>query len=82
MNSDILDQSSHETGCPKCGSAKVSPVTYTWWGGIIGPRMMNHTKCESCNYRFNSKTRLSNTNNIIIYSVVVLVIAIGVVILI
>lgn len=64
-----------DTGCPKCGSPLVQPVKYTWWGGLLGPKLMHHTRCTECKYTFNSKTRKSNTANIIIYSVVLFVIA-------
>lgn len=68
--SDLLNDISAESGCPKCGSPLVQPVKFTWWGGILGPKLFNHTKCTACNYYFNSKTRRSNTPAIIIYSVV------------
>ena len=71
---DQLTEFSNETGCPKCGSGIITPVKYTWWGGFIGPKIFHHTKCESCGYRFNSKTRRSNTNAIIIYSVVIFIV--------
>ena len=67
---DQLNEFSSEIGCPKCGSESVTAVKYTWWGGLIGPKLMHHTKCQSCNYTYNSKTRKSNTAGIIIYSVV------------
>ena len=68
---DQLNEFSNEAGCPKCGNTLVSPVKYTWWGGLLGPKLLHHTKCDSCGYRYNSKTRKSNTNAIIIYSVVI-----------
>lgn len=71
---DQLKEFSNENGCPKCGSDIVSPVKYTWWGGVLGPKMLHHTKCESCGFKYNSKTRKSNTPSIIIYSVVIFVI--------
>ena len=72
---DQLKEFSNETGCPKCGSELVTPVKYTWWGGMLGPKIFHHTKCESCGYRYNSKTRKSNTPGIIIYSIIIFVIA-------
>lgn len=75
---DQLNEFVNETGCPKCGSGIISPVKYTWWGGILGPKMLHHTKCEACGYRYNSKTRKPNTNAIIIYSVVIFVIIIAI----
>ena len=72
---DQLNDINTETGCPKCGSPFVEKVKYTWWGGVIGPKLLHHTKCVECKYRFNSKTRQPNTTGIIIYSVVLIVIA-------
>ncbi|MEP7237767.1 MAG: hypothetical protein ABI685_07880 [Ferruginibacter sp.] len=72
---DQLNDFSNETGCPKCGSKTITPVKYTWWGGLLGPKLFHHTKCESCNYRFNRKTGKSNTMPIVLYSVVLFVLA-------
>ena len=74
---DQLTEFSNQMGCPKCGAESVSPVKYTWWGGILGPKLLHHTKCNSCGYTFNSKTRKSNTTAIIIYSVVIFAIVFG-----
>jgi hypothetical protein len=76
---DHLENVTDPNGCPQCGSSQISKVGYTWWGGVIGPRLLHHTKCEACKYRYNSKTRKSNTPGIIIYSVVLFVIAIVIV---
>lgn len=72
---DQLNEFTNENGCPKCGSKIISKVRYTWWGGLLGPRLLHHTKCETCGYRFNGKTGKSNTTAIIIYSVVLFAIA-------
>lgn len=72
---DQLGEFATETGCPKCGSKSVSKVKYTWWGGVLGPKMLHHTKCDSCGYTFNSKTGKSNTPGIIIYSVILFIAA-------
>lgn len=74
---DQLNEFTNETGCPKCGSKEISKVGYTWWGGVLGPRLLHHTKCKSCGCTFNSKTGKSNTPGIVIYSVVIFVIAFG-----
>ncbi len=71
---DQLNDFTNETGCPKCGSKIITPVKYTWWGGMLGPKLFHHTKCESCGYRFNRKTGKSNTTAIVIYSVIIFVI--------
>lgn len=60
--------------CPKCGSSDVKRVGYTWWGGAIGPRLMNHTKCNNCGTTYNGKSGKPNTNVIILYNVVMVTI--------
>jgi transposase-like protein len=54
----------------KCNSLNVKEIGYTWWGGIIGPKLLKHTKCNDCKFTYNRKTRESNTMPIVIYSVV------------
>jgi transposase-like protein len=76
--SDQLNEFSTEQGCPKCGSPLVEKVKYTWWGGLIGPKLLHHTKCAECKYTYNSKTRQSNTTGIVIYSIVLFAIAFAV----
>lgn len=63
--------------CPRCGQFGAKPITYTWWGGFLGPRMINHTKCPGCGHVFNGKTGRSNRLAITLY--VVVGIAVGVV---
>ncbi|WP_255154757.1 hypothetical protein [Ferruginibacter sp. HRS2-29] len=72
---DQLDQLVGKDGCPKCGSENITPVKYTWWGGVLGPKILHHTKCNACKFLYNSKTRKSNTTGIIVYSVILFVIA-------
>jgi len=59
--------------CPKCGGTNAEKMSFTWWGGIIGPRILTHVKCRNCAATFNGKTGKDNTNGIIIYCVVVFV---------
>ncbi len=62
--------------CFKCGSPDFRKLSYTWWGGILGPAIFSHVKCNNCGQSFNSKTGKSNTVPIVIYSVVLTVILI------
>lgn len=75
---DQLNEFTNETGCPKCGSKILTPVKYTWWGGVLGPKLLHHTKCKDCGYTFNSKTGKSNTLGIIMYSLVIFAVAFAV----
>jgi hypothetical protein len=46
-------------------------VGFTWWGGLIGSKIINHVECPMCHSRFNGKTGGDNTGAIAIYMVVV-----------
>jgi transposase-like protein len=60
--------------CPQCGSARVEKVKFTVWGGMLGPRMLNHVRCQDCKATFNGKTGKSNSGAIAAYLAVTLVI--------
>lgn len=78
---DHLHQFDDPNSCPNCGSPFIEPVKYTWWGGMLGPKLLHHTRCNECKFRFNSKTRKSNTTSIAIYFTISFVIAVAIVIL-
>ena len=63
--------------CPKCNAGGAERMSFTWWGGVIGPKVLTHVKCPGCGHAYNGKTGRDNTNGIIIYSVIVGVIAFG-----
>lgn len=63
--------------CPKCSNSNAEQLKFTWWGGLLGPKLLKHVKCNSCGAKYNGKTGKDNTTNIIIYSVVVGVIVFG-----
>ena len=56
--------------CPRCQQTYGEPVKFTWWGGIVGPKILHHVRCPSCRYEYNGKTGKSNQNAIILYFVV------------
>ena len=68
---------SQEGRCPKCGSSNRKMPGFTWWGGAIGPRLLNHAQCLDCGAGYNLKTGRSNTPAIIAYQVVMLVLALA-----
>lgn len=62
--------------CPNCRSPYATPVKFTWWGGILGPRLLSHVKCQNCRTAYNGKSGASNTTAIVIYMVVIGVVAV------
>jgi hypothetical protein len=58
--------------CPYCRSTAPSrPAGFTWWGGLIGAKVLNHVYCTACGKGYNGRSGQPNTTGIIIYSVVV-----------
>ena len=43
-------------GCPFCGKSEAEKVGFTWWGGVLGPKLLNHVKCLGCGKKYNGKT--------------------------
>jgi len=68
--------------CPKCGSKNVEPVRFTWWGGTLGPRLLNHVKCKECGTTYNGKTGKSNLPYIILYNLAIILIVASILVLI
>ena len=63
--------SSEYLPCPRCTRPGPEQVNFTWWGGVIGPKLLKHVKCSGCGLTYNGKSGQSNTTNIVIYSVVI-----------
>ncbi len=70
-----MQQQTQYAACPNCRQSNAEKVSFTWWGGAIGPALMTQVKCQSCGTQFNGKTGQSNQNNIIIYFLATFVIA-------
>ena len=67
--------------CPSCGSDQAKKVGFSWWGGVLGPKLFKHVKCPNCGTTFNGRTGKSNNTAIAIYLVVGGVIGVVVMIL-
>jgi hypothetical protein len=64
--------------CPNCASDKAEAIGFTWWGGVVGPKMLNHVKCTQCGTTYNGKTGKSNQTAIAIYLAVSAVVGIAI----
>jgi hypothetical protein len=53
--------------CPSCGSGEFKAEGFTWWGGVLGPKLLKHVTCRGCGTGFNSSTGKSNNTAIGIY---------------
>jgi hypothetical protein len=66
--------------CPQCGSPNAQKLRFTWWGGVLGPKILTHVKCPNCGKKYNGKSGKDNTTGIVIYSVIVGIVALGLVV--
>ena len=57
-------------------------MRFTWWGGLLGPKILTHVRCPGCGHAYNGKTGRENTTGIVIYSVIVGVVVLGFVVVI
>lgn len=66
--------------CPKCGNPRSTKVSYTWWGGILGPAMFSMVQCTRCRTQYNKNTgKVVGAAVIIIYSLVIALIGGGII---
>jgi len=56
--------------CPNCSCTDADKVSFTWWGGVVGPALFTHVRCQECGTTYNGKTGKSNNTAIAIYMVV------------
>ncbi|MBP7416887.1 MAG: hypothetical protein KA831_09560 [Pyrinomonadaceae bacterium] len=57
--------------CPQCGDTNAQLLSFTWWGGLIGPKLLTHVKCPACGKKFNGKSGKDNTVGIALYMVAI-----------
>ena len=61
--------------CPQCGCPGFAErVSFTWWGGFLGPALITHVRCKECGRCYNGRTGGYNTAGIAIYTIVCVVI--------
>ncbi len=78
LDQPVQNNDNPYAACYNCGEKQGAPVGMTWWGGILGPKMMKHVKCGACGTKYNGNTGRSNNGKIAVYVVVTTVIAVGV----
>jgi transposase-like protein len=67
-NPQQIRVSSGHAPCPRCGATNAAPVAFTWWGGVLGPRVFSVVRCLGCNVQYNGKTGGTLTKGIVIYT--------------
>lgn len=65
-----MAQASEFVACPNCRQSTAERIKWTFWGGMLGPKLFTHVKCRNCGTKYNGKTGRSNDAAIAIYLVV------------
>jgi hypothetical protein len=63
--------------CYNCGNTFANKVSFTWWGGVLGPSLFTHVTCCRCGTAYNGKTGKSNNTAIAIYVVVSMILGLA-----
>jgi hypothetical protein len=42
--------------CPSCRSRRKTKVSWTWWGGLLGPALFSMVRCDTCRTGYNGST--------------------------
>lgn len=71
-NKRIASNPHHYKPCYNCGKIDYTKVTATFWGGVLGPQILNHVKCNHCETTYNGKTGQSNNKAIVLYVIAIL----------
>ena len=71
-SADTDEQKKEESfaACPSCSKSEATRVEFTWWGGLLGPKLYHHVKCGNCGTTYNGVTGKSNVMSIIRYSII------------
>lgn len=64
--------------CPQCGSRRSAKISFTMWGGAVGPMVFGLVRCKECGQQYMRKSgKAFEWSHIIAYSAVVSVIAVA-----
>ncbi len=66
--------------CPECGGTTAQKVRFTWWGGVLGPKILTHVKCPRCGKAYNGKSGKENTSGLVLYTVALAFVVLGLVV--
>src|SRR5947207_9340852 len=69
--SGVIDYARQGVGraCPGCGGGPLAEPSFTWWGGLVGHKILGVERCESCRKWWVKKTGAPGGTRVLIYSV-------------
>jgi hypothetical protein len=55
--------------CPGCGGGPIAAPSFTWWGGLVGHKLLNVEQCMSCRRWWVKGTVQPGGTRVIVYLV-------------
>lgn len=63
--------------CPNCGSRRSKKISFTMWGGAVGPAIFGLVKCKECDQQYMKKSgKPFEWSHIIAYSAIASIIGV------
>jgi hypothetical protein len=64
--------------CPGCGGGPLEEPSFTWWGGLIGHKLLGVEKCKSCRHWWVKNTAQSGDTRVNVYMIVGIVLGVAI----
>lgn len=55
--------------CPGCGGGPIAEPSFTWWGGLVGHKLLNVERCKSCRRWWVKGTARPGGTRVMIYMI-------------
>jgi hypothetical protein len=62
--------------CPGCGSGPIEEPSFTWWGGLVGHKLLSVEQCRACRKWWVKGSNQSGDTRVMIYFVVGIVLGV------
>ena len=72
----IADYASAHRPCPGCGGGPLAEPGFTWWGGLVGHKLLGVEQCKSCKKWWVKATGQSGDARVTTYWVVGLILGV------
>ena len=65
----VIDYLRPTRPCPGCGSGPIEEPSFTWWGGLVGHKILNVEQCRACKKWWVKSTGQPGDTRVTVYMV-------------
>ena len=66
----VADYASAHRLCPGCGGGPLHEPSFTWWGGLVGHKLLGVEQCKQCKKWWTKSTGQSGDARVAAYLVI------------